>query len=150
MRGRRVVPRREDSPPSSRRSLSAGPEPRRRGDRVWRSIVGLAGLMVAAGSIVAACGGGTARTAPSSTHATSTSLPSVQEGAQIFEARCASCHDTRLAEQVTRDLPNSNDEIAVVTNGRTNPLETMPSFGGVLTAAQIRDVVEYTRAQLGK
>jgi len=27
---------------------------------------------------------------------------------------------------------------------------TMPSFGGVLTSAQIRDVVEYTRVQLGK
>jgi mono/diheme cytochrome c family protein len=51
---------------------------------------------------------------------------------------------------VTRDFPNVADEIAVVTNGRTTPLETMPPFGGVLTPTQIRDVVEYTRGQLGK
>jgi mono/diheme cytochrome c family protein len=51
---------------------------------------------------------------------------------------------------VSRDFPNIDDEIAVVTNGRTNPLETMPSFGAVLTNAQIRDVVEYTRVQLGR
>jgi len=59
---------------------------------------------------------------------------------------CAS----RTARSVTRDFPNVDDEIAVVTNGRANPLETMSAFGGVLTTAQIRDVVEYTRAQLGK
>jgi mono/diheme cytochrome c family protein len=106
--------------------------------------------MVAIESTFAACGGGQAHTTPSSTHPTTTSLPGVEEGAQIFQARCADCHDVRLAGQVTRDFPNSDDEIALVTNGRTNPLETMPSFGGVLTPAQIRAVVEYTRTQLGK
>ena len=105
--------------------------------------------LVAAGLAFAACGGGANHTTktPSST---STSLASQQQGAQTFQAKCASCHDARLAAQVTRDFPNIDDEIALVTNGRTSALETMPSFGGVLTTAQIRDVVEYTRVQLGK
>jgi mono/diheme cytochrome c family protein len=108
--------------------------------------LGLAmGLMVVAG----ACGGGENRTSKPKP-ATSTSLVSPQQGAQVFQAKCASCHDARLAGQVTRDFPNVGDEVAVVTNGRASPLETMPSFGGVLTPAQIRDVVEYTRVQLGK
>jgi mono/diheme cytochrome c family protein len=67
-----------------------------------------------------------------------------------LQAKCANCHNARLAAQVTRDFPNVDDEITVVTNGRSSALETMPSFGGVLTPAQIRDVVEYTRTQLGK
>jgi mono/diheme cytochrome c family protein len=99
--------------------------------------------------LAAACGGGgnhTSKTKPS----TSTSVANSQQGAQIFQANCASCHDARLAGQVTRDFPNIDDEIAVVTNGQASSLETMPSFGGVLTSAQIRDVVEYTRVQLGK
>jgi mono/diheme cytochrome c family protein len=113
-----------------------------------RLMVALALLAVLA-VLAAACGGGgnhTSKTKPS----TSTSVASSQQGAQIFQAKCASCHDARLAGQVTRDFPNIDDEIAVVTNGRASPLETMPSFGGVLTGAQIRDVVEYTRVQLGK
>jgi mono/diheme cytochrome c family protein len=109
-----------------------------------------AGLIVVAGS----CGGGgnhtSETTSSASTSSTSTSLAGLQQGAQIFQAHCESCHDARLAGQVTRDFPNIDDEIAVVTNGRASPLETMPSFGGALTPAQIRDVVEYTRVQLGK
>jgi mono/diheme cytochrome c family protein len=104
-----------------------------------------AGLGVLAG----ACGGGRDGTSEA-TSSTSTTVAAQQQGAQIFQARCASCHDARLAGQATRDFPNIDDEIAVVTNGRTSPLETMPSFGGVLTTAQIRDVVEYTRAELGR
>jgi mono/diheme cytochrome c family protein len=104
-----------------------------------------AGLGVLAG----ACGGGRDGTSEA-TSSTSTTVAAQQQGAQIFQARCASCHDARLAGQATRDFPNIDDEIAVVTNGRASPLETMPSFGGVLTSAQIRDVVDYTRVQLGK
>ena len=99
--------------------------------------------------LAAACGGGgnhTSKTKPS----TSTSVASSQQGAQIFQAKCASCHDAKLGGQVVKDFPNIDDEIAVVTNGRASSLETMPSFRGVLTTAQIRDVVEFTRAQLGK
>jgi mono/diheme cytochrome c family protein len=108
------------------------------------------GLVAAVVLMVAACGGGGRHTGSKSTSSTSTTLASLQQGAQIFRAKCASCHDARLAAQVTRDFPNIDDEIAVVTNGRTNPLETMPAFGRALTTAQIRDVVEYTRAQLGR
>jgi mono/diheme cytochrome c family protein len=108
------------------------------------------GLVAAVGLVFVACGGGGGHTRSTSTSSTSTSLASQQQGAQIFQASCASCHDAKLAGQVTKDFPNIDDEIAVVTNGRASPLETMPSFEGVLTTEQIRAVVEYTRAQLGK
>jgi mono/diheme cytochrome c family protein len=107
------------------------------------------GLVAAVGLVFAACGGGGNHTTKS-TSSTSTSLAAQQQGAQIFQAKCASCHDAKLAAQVTRDFPSVDDEIAVVTNGRASPLETMPSFASVLTTAQIRDVVEYTRVQPGK
>jgi mono/diheme cytochrome c family protein len=120
----------------------------RQADIVTRRIVAAA-VAAVLGVLAGACGGGENRTSET-TRSTSTTLASEQQGAQIFQARCASCHDARLAAQVTRDFPNIDDEIAVVTNGRANPLETMPSFGGVLTSAQIRDVVRYTRVELGK
>jgi mono/diheme cytochrome c family protein len=113
-----------------------------------RLIVGWA-LAAGLGALAGACGGG-GHHASEATSSTPTTLAAQQQGAQIFGARCASCHDPRLAAQVTRDFPNIDDEIAVVTNGRRGPLETMPSFGGVLTPAQIRDVVAYTRAELGR
>jgi mono/diheme cytochrome c family protein len=122
----------------------------RRAMRVWRSIVNVIGVFVAVALVFAACGGSGKRASTRTTSPTSTSLATQQQGAQIFQAKCASCHDTKLAGQVTRDFPNVDDEIAVVTNGRASSLETMPSFQGVLTTAQIRDVVEYTRAQLGR
>ena len=122
----------------------------RRPIRVWRSTTSVLGLMVAVGVMFAACGGGAHRTSSTSTSSTSTSVPGVLEGAQIFQARCASCHDARLAVRVMTDFPNIDDEIAVVANGRVSSLERMPSFAGVLTTVQIREVVEYTRAQLGR
>jgi mono/diheme cytochrome c family protein len=76
-------------------------------------------------------------------------------GAQLFQANCASCHGADggggLGPQLTggvavRGFPNENDQITFVTNGRGN----MPGFGIMLTAAQIRQVVEYTRTALGK
>lgn len=120
-----------------------------RAEVVTRRLMVVLVLVAALGVFAAACGGGgnhAYKTKPS----TSTTLATQEQSAQIFQARCASCHDARLAAQVTRDFPNIDDEVAVVANGRTSPLETMPSFGGVLTPAQIRDVVEYTRAVLGK
>jgi mono/diheme cytochrome c family protein len=130
-------------------SYSAAVGPSRAGIRTWRWTASVMGLVAVVGFVVAACGGGGNRTSKA-TSSTSTSLVSQQQGAQIFQAKCASCHDAKLAGQVTRDFPNVDDEIAVVTNGRASSLETMPSFAGVLTTAQIRDVVEYTRVQLGK
>jgi mono/diheme cytochrome c family protein len=120
------------------------------GDYVLRWTAKVMGLVAALGVVVAACGGGGRHASSRSTSSTSTTLANPQQGAQVFQGKCASCHDARLATQVTRDFPNIDDEIAVVTNGRVSALETMPSFGGVLTATQIRDVVEYTRVQLGK
>jgi mono/diheme cytochrome c family protein len=134
---------------SSGRSHSAAAATPRARIRTWRWSTSAMGLVAAVGLVFAACGGGGNHTTKS-TSSTSTSLAAQQQGAQIFEAKCASCHDARLAGQVTRDFPNVDDEIAVVTNGRVSPLETMPSFAGLLTTAQIRAVVEYTRVQLGK
>jgi mono/diheme cytochrome c family protein len=119
-------------------------------NRVWRSTAKVMGLVAATGLVVAACGGSGRHTSSRSTNSTSTTLAPGQQGAQVFQAKCANCHNARLAAQVTRDFPNVDDEITVVTNGRSGALETMPSFGGVLTPAQIRDVVEYTRTQLRK
>jgi mono/diheme cytochrome c family protein len=120
------------------------------GDSVLRWTTKVLGLVAVVGLMAGACGSGGRHTSSRSASSTSTTLASVQQGAQIFQAKCASCHDARLAAQVTRDFPNVEDEITVVTNGRASALETMPSFGGVLTTAQIRDVVEYTRTQLGR
>ncbi len=75
-------------------------------------------------------------------------------GGQLFQANCASCHGAqgeggigpKLAGVVTHDFPNETDQITVVTKGKGS----MPSFGGDLTPAQIRQVVDYTRTGLGK
>jgi mono/diheme cytochrome c family protein len=134
---------------SSDRSHSAAAGTPRARIGTWPRTTSAMGLVAAVGLVFAACGGGGNHTTKS-TSSTSTSLAAQQQGAQIFQAKCASCHDAKLAAQVTRDFPSVDDEIAVVTNGRASPLETMPSFASVLTTAQIRDVVEYTRVQLGK
>ena len=75
-------------------------------------------------------------------------------GAQIFSANCARCHGAdggggigpKLAGKVRKDFPDADDQIALVTGGK----RTMPAFGGDLTAAEIRQVVEYTRTELGR
>jgi cytochrome c oxidase subunit 2 len=75
-------------------------------------------------------------------------------GGQVFQANCASCHGAqgeggigpKLAGVVTHDFPNETDQISVVTKGKGS----MPAFGGTLTAAQIRQVVDYTRTGLGE
>ncbi len=75
-------------------------------------------------------------------------------GASIFAANCASCHGTdgggglgpQLSDgKVVEAFPDAADQVAVVTDGRGG----MPSFGGDLTAAQIEQVVEFTRTGLG-
>ena len=75
-------------------------------------------------------------------------------GAQLFAANCATCHGAdggggtgpKLAGVVAQKYPNIDDQIAIVTNGKTGG---MPSFGGDLTPKQIQLVVEYTRTELG-
>jgi cytochrome c oxidase cbb3-type subunit 3 len=84
----------------------------------------------------------------------STSGAAATPGGQLFQANCARCHGAQgeggigpqLAGVVTRDFPNEADQVTVVTKGRAS----MPSFGGTLTPAQIRQVVDYTRTGLGK
>jgi mono/diheme cytochrome c family protein len=71
-------------------------------------------------------------------------------GAEIYAASCASCHGAdgggglgpQLAGGAAKNrFPTVDDQIRFVTNGSG----VMPSFGGKLSPAQIRDVVAYTR-----
>jgi mono/diheme cytochrome c family protein len=71
-------------------------------------------------------------------------------GAKVFAANCASCHGAdggggigpQLAGGAAKKrFPNVDEQIAFVTKGSGG----MPSFGGQLSPAQIRQVVEYTR-----
>ena len=79
---------------------------------------------------------------------------SASAGAQIFSANCARCHGVdgggglgpALANVVAEKYPDIEDQIGVVTGGKG----TMPAFGNELTKEQIREVVEYTRTELGK
>lgn len=79
---------------------------------------------------------------------------SASPGARIFSANCATCHGAngegalgpQLAGRIAKLLPNVADEIQIVTNGKG----AMPSWKGDLTSEQIRQVVEYTRTELGK
>ena len=74
-------------------------------------------------------------------------------GAEIYSARCSGCHGSdggggsgpRLAGRVKDDFPDIEDQIAFVAQGKGG----MPGFGGSLTDAEIRLVVEYTRSGLG-
>ena len=99
----------------------------------------LLGAVLATGLVATACGGG------------GSSGPST--GAEIYRARCATCHGVdgqggvgpQLAGVVVDKYPDIEDQIAVVTNGTG----TMPSFRGTLDAAEIRRVVTYERTKLG-
>lgn len=74
-------------------------------------------------------------------------------GAEIYSSSCATCHGAtgqgsvgpRLADVVVGRYPDVADEIEVVTNGRLG----MPAFSGQLSPEEIREVVEYTRTDLG-
>jgi mono/diheme cytochrome c family protein len=80
--------------------------------------------------------------------------PQPSAGARLFSVNCAGCHGAdggggvgpKLAGEVTTDFPNIDDQIAVVRDGR----RSMPAFGGDLTDEQLRQVVEYTRTELGR
>jgi cytochrome c oxidase subunit 2 len=74
-------------------------------------------------------------------------------GGQTYSANCARCHgahgEGNIGPQlaggvVVKDFPNAADQVAVVTNGRGG----MPAFGHTLSAAQIRQVVDFTRTGL--
>ena len=74
-------------------------------------------------------------------------------GAEIYQANCARCHGAdggggigpQLAGEVVKTFPDIEDQIGVVAGGQG----TMQGFARDLTEAQIRQVVEYTRTELG-
>jgi len=74
-------------------------------------------------------------------------------GATVYSDNCASCHGAdgqggigpKLAGEVTSAFPDVEDQIVVVTDGRSS----MPSFGDRLSEEEIAQVVEYTRTELG-
>lgn len=110
--------------------------------RHLRSPITVVGLVLGAGLLAAACGGGGSDEA---------STP--RTGAEVYSAYCATCHGVdgqggvgpTLAGQMEAAYPDVADQIAVVTNGKG----TMPAWGSRLSAGQIRRVVEYTRTDLG-
>lgn len=114
-----------------------------------RSSIG--GVVIAVGLTLVALGcsssGGKAGPTPSD--------PALAQGSQVFEAHCATCHGAgggggagpKLAGTVTKDYPNIDDQIDVITNGKGSG--AMPAWKGKLTTEQIHDVAEYTRQCLG-
>lgn len=108
------------------------------------NVIEIVTLVVALGFVVALFanepGGGSGSTAKSG------------PGYDVYLANCARCHGQdgqggvgpKLAGVVTADFPDAREEVAVVRDGRAS----MPSFKGDLTAAEIQDVVAYTRSQL--
>ena len=75
---------------------------------------------------------------------------SATPGARVYATTCAGCHGSeggggtgpRLSGgAVVQRFPSVADQVAFVTDGK----DGMPAFGGELSPAQIRAVVEYTR-----
>jgi cytochrome c oxidase subunit 2 len=105
-----------------------------------RSLAVALAVVVALAIAVAACGGG------------EESRPTSGKG--IYEANCATCHGVdgqggvgpALGGVVVDKYPNIEDQIAIVTNGKS----AMPAWRGDLTPKEIRKVVEYTRTGLGQ
>jgi mono/diheme cytochrome c family protein len=71
-------------------------------------------------------------------------------GAALFTSHCARCHGSeggggigpQLSDgKVVAAFPDIADEITIVTRGN----DGMPAFGGVLSAEEIEQVVDYTR-----
>ena len=111
-----------------------------RSTRLLRSALGALGILLAAGLVAAACGGG------------SDEASAPRTGAEVYAAYCATCHGAdgqggvgpKLAGLMEAKYPDIDDQIAVVTNGKG----TMPAWGSRLSAGQIRRVVEYERTGL--
>jgi mono/diheme cytochrome c family protein len=108
-------------------------------------------LVIALTAALAACGGsetdgsttGQATTpapAASQTAPDTTATPSAPQGAEVYQAQCAGCHDTGggLAGEDAAKVR------AVVESGA----EGMPAFSGTLTPAEIEAVSEYVAGGL--
>jgi len=79
--------------------------------------------------------------------------PVLQQGREIYVARCVSCHGptgggglgAQLSDgEVVKNYPDIADQIDVVTNGKG----TMAAFKDTLTEDEIEAVVRYTREGL--
>ena len=80
----------------------------------------------------------------------STGSTPASPGAALFAANCAGCHGAHgeggvgpqlAGGAVVKQFPSVDDQITFVRDGSGS----MPAFGGQLSPAQIRQVVEYTR-----
>jgi mono/diheme cytochrome c family protein len=73
-------------------------------------------------------------------------------GRKVWVGNCVRCHGpsgqggvgARLAGVVSKNIPNQQNEINIVTNGAGQ----MPAWGDKLTDAEILDVVRFTREVL--
>ena len=78
--------------------------------------------------------------------------PVLSLGRDVYGATCSNCHGSsggggtgpRLAGTVVESYPEIVDQVAIVNDGRNS----MPSFGGTLSPAEIEAVVRYTREVL--
>lgn len=79
--------------------------------------------------------------------------PQLVQGQEIWAKNCSSCHGgsgqggrgSKLNEGLVLErMPNVEDEVQVVTDGRG----AMPGYGSRLTASEIEAVVAYTREVL--
>jgi mono/diheme cytochrome c family protein len=110
------------------------------GMRTMRILV-LAGAVVVATSIGAACGSGDDVATPSD--------PTLARGQQVYRQNCASCHGSRggggagvrLAGVVAERYPNIDDQITVIAEGQAG----MPSFEDRLSPEDIAAVAAYVR-----
>jgi mono/diheme cytochrome c family protein len=71
----------------------------------------------------------------------------------FIQTGCNACHTLRAAKaaatigtNLDRAKPSYATVVQVVTQGRTGSLGTMPTFGGTLTTAQIRNVAAFVYA----
>lgn len=79
--------------------------------------------------------------------------PVLALGRDVFGSRCTNCHGSSggggtgpaLAGRVEEEYPDPADQAAVIRDGRNS----MPTFGGTLSEAEIEAVVRYTREVLG-
>lgn len=73
--------------------------------------------------------------------------PELRSGADVYRARCSSCHGADGGGAIGPALSNIDDRLdseaqrSVVVDGR----RSMPSFGATLSEADIDAVVRYTR-----
>jgi mono/diheme cytochrome c family protein len=76
-----------------------------------------------------------------------------EDGADLYNRNCASCHGGRgqggigpqLAASVSEKYAEVGDQVLVVLAGRGG----MPAFGSTLDDEQVAAVVDYTRTDLG-